>query len=125
MFNPIRGEIAEIIDEYTVVLNVGQDAGVKQGMRFVVYVETDRIYDRTGKDLGVLEIPKGELEVKDAQPHLSIAETTATREIGGFIDLTKAMQARQPLHVDQGQIKRLKQNVDMTIVKGDKVRQVM
>jgi len=59
----IRGEIAEIIDEYTVVLNIGRNAGVKKGMNFVVYAETGRIFDKSGDDLGILEIPKAEIEV--------------------------------------------------------------
>jgi hypothetical protein len=125
LFSPIRGEIAEIIDEYTVVLNVGLNDLVKPGMRFVVYAETEHIYDKTGKDLGVLEIPKAEVDVKDVQPSLSIAETTATHQVSPMFDLTRAMKVREELQVDKTQIKRLKQNVNMTIVKGDKIREVL
>jgi hypothetical protein len=94
-------------------------------MRFVVYAETEHIYDRSAKDLGVLEIPKAEVEVKDVQRYMSIAETTASHGFTPLIDLTRAMEVREELRVDKTQIKRLEQNVNMTIVKGDKVRQVL
>jgi hypothetical protein len=55
VYTPIRGEIAEIIDEYTVVLNIGHNDGVRKGMKFVVYAETGHVTDpHSGKDLGVL-----------------------------------------------------------------------
>jgi LysM repeat protein len=121
---PIRGEIAEIIDKYTVILNVGRSASVTKGMKFVVYAEGERIIDKSGNDLGVLEIPKAELKVTDVQERLSIAETTAVREIPSFLSspIPDSYRVPEPLRVDEKEIKSPK--VDMTIVKGDKVRQV-
>lgn len=119
---PIRGEIAEIIDKYTVVLNIGRLATVTKGMKFVVYSETEHIFDKSGKDLGVLEISKAELEVVDVQENLSIAENTAVRDVASSLDAYKALRYREQLRVDEKQIRNLA--VDMTVVKGDKVRQV-
>jgi len=119
---PIRGEIAEIIDKYTVVLNIGRLASVRKGMKFVVYGETEHIFDKSGKDLGVLEIPKAELEVTDVQENLSIAENTAVRDALALPDLYKNLRYREQLQVDEKQVRNLA--VDMTVVKGDKVREV-
>jgi len=120
----IRGEIAEIIDEYTVVLNIGRNAGVKKGMNFVVYAETGRIFDKSGDDLGILEIPKAEIEVKDVQEKLSIAESTAVQEIRHPLApfAYEPIRVRSKLEVNADQIKRIE--VDLKIKKGDKVRQV-
>jgi hypothetical protein len=119
----IRGEVAEIIDQYTVIINVGMDQGVKKGMRFVVYSETQRIFDRSGNDLGLLEIPKCEVEITDVQEKLSIAKNTVMVKHTLFESpLAQMFETRQPLPVDEGQITKIE--VDRRIRKGDKVRQM-
>lgn len=126
----IRGEIAEIIDEYTVILNIGIEHGVKRDMRFVVYAETDHIFDRLGRDLGVLEIPKAEVEVKDVQEKLSVAKSARIVEIPSPLEAADVFgtmlgrkQVLAKLPVEKDQIKEIK--VDLHINKGDKVRQVL
>jgi hypothetical protein len=119
----IRGEVAEIIDQYTVVLNVGMDQGVNKGMCFVVYAETQRIFDRSGNDLGLLEIPKCEVEITDVQEKLSVAKNTATAKHALFESpFAQMFETRQPLPVDAGQITNIQ--VDRRIRKGDKARQI-
>jgi len=118
----IRGEIAEIIGKYTVVLNMGHQVGVKKGMKFVIYAEGQHIIDSHGNDLGPLEIPKAELIITDVQDRLSIAENTEVREIPTVLDPYQAMRVREPLQVKEIEVRNMK--IDKTIVKGDKVRQV-
>jgi hypothetical protein len=60
----IRGEVAEVTGNDTVILNIGMNHRVKRGMRFVVYAEAQHILDAHGNDLGALEIPKSEVEVR-------------------------------------------------------------
>jgi len=131
----IRGEVAEIIDDRKVVLNIGMGAQVKKGMRFIIYAETEHVYDKSGKDLGILEIPKAEVEVVDVQEKLSIAENAAYVEVPlppsylspwshfpSFEGTRRSVRVPQELPIDKDKIKKIQ--VDLRIEKGDKVRQV-
>ena len=102
----LRGEVAAIIDDTRVVLNVGKDSGVRKGFRFVIYTEVPgHLYDALGTDLGPLEIPKAEVEVIDVQEKLSIAKNTskAEREIPSVFTPPDILSSRTitytaPLH---------------------------
>ena len=106
------------------VLNIGMDQGVKKGMRFVIYEETQHIIDAHGKDLGPLEIPKAEVEIVDVQEKLSLAKNADVRNVtwGAISAMSQAMQVRRELLVDEKQITKI--SVDLYIKKGDKVRQI-
>ena len=41
----IEGKIAKIVNRFSVVINRGYEHGVKDGMRFVIFVEGDEIKD--------------------------------------------------------------------------------
>lgn len=120
---PIKGEIAEILDTNRVILNIGREDGVQRDMKFVIYAETIEIIDAHGRNLGRLEIPKAEVQVIDVQDNLSIAENTGFRDMLVSLDPFKNMRVREGLQIHEGQAKNLG-NIDMTILKGDKVRQV-
>jgi len=122
-------EVAGIIDDTKVVLNAGREALVRKGMRFVIYAETERIFDSSGKDLGVLEIPKAEVEVTDVQDKMSIAQHAiiGERELPGGYSLPdmfkpRVVKFRVPLNIAEGQKK--VQSVDLSIKKGDKARSI-
>ena len=122
-------EIAGIIDDTKVVLNAGREALIRKGMRFVIYAETEHIFDSSGRDLGVLEIPKAEVEVTDVQDKMSIAEHTAIGEkelpiAYSLPDMFKprVVKYRVPLNIAEGQKK--VQSVDLSIKKGDKARSI-
>lgn len=67
----IKGKVAAILDQYTLVLNIGSQNGVKKGMKFVIYELGDSINDpETGTELGSLEIVKGFAEVVNIQDNL-------------------------------------------------------
>ena len=73
----ITGNVARIISEKEIVLNVGKTDGVKEGMEFVIYSESEKIFDpETGEDLGSLEIIKGRVTVYHVQEKLSRAKTS-------------------------------------------------
>ena len=53
-------KVAQVRDEYTVVLNKGSEHGITDGQRFLIYAIGDEVTDPdTGKALGALEIVKG------------------------------------------------------------------
>lgn len=67
----IKGKVAAILDQYTLVLNIGSVNGVKKGMKFVIYELGDSIKDpETETELGSLEIVKGFAEVVNVQEKL-------------------------------------------------------
>jgi hypothetical protein len=79
---PIEGKIVRILDEYTVVINVGRLHGVNEGMPFVIYSpsEEDIKDPDTGKSLGCLEIVKGYVRATHVQENLThcVAEPVET-----------------------------------------------
>jgi hypothetical protein len=72
----IKGKIAQILDNYRVVLNKGSRDGVTAGMRFVIFQEGDDIIDpETKQSLGKLEIVKGAVTAEHVQESLTVAVT--------------------------------------------------
>ncbi|MCB7129355.1 MAG: hypothetical protein J3T61_07445 [Candidatus Brocadiales bacterium] len=71
---PIEGKIAQILDEYNVVINVGRGDGVCEGMPFVIFATSENeVKDPdTGKVLGKLETVKGYVSAVHVQDGLSI-----------------------------------------------------
>lgn len=71
---PIRGLVARILDESTIVLNVGRVHGVESGMGFVVYIEEEDVPDpSTGESLGRLELVKAFVEAVHVQEKMTLA----------------------------------------------------
>lgn len=70
----IIGKIAQIIDEYTVVINRGRENGVEEGMRFIIYEMGDEIIDPdTKQPLGNFEIVKLKVKVINVNIKFSTA----------------------------------------------------
>ncbi len=83
MAETITGKVAKIVDESTVVINVGSKDGVKGGMRFLIVAEGDEVKDPDSGDLlGKWEIVKGRIVVSHAQDRLAVcvAEPQAGEE---------------------------------------------
>lgn len=84
----IRGKVAKIINSRELVLNVGEDNGVVEGMIFeILDPKGEKIYDpETEEFLGSLEIAKVRVKVKTVEKKLSIAITyrKKTLNIGGY-----------------------------------------
>ncbi len=73
MAEVIAGKVAKIIDEYSLIINVGRKDGVSEGMVFVVYAEGDEVKDPdTGRSLGKWEIIKGRIVAAHVQELLSM-----------------------------------------------------
>ncbi len=69
----IEGKVAKILDEYSIVINVGRDNDVVDGMVFVVFVQSDdEVKDPdSGEALGKLEHVKDYIFVSHVQDKFS------------------------------------------------------
>jgi hypothetical protein len=68
--------VAEILADDTVVLAAGANAGIQEGMEFIIYELGEETKDpETGDSLGHLEIVKGHVEVTHVQEKQSTART--------------------------------------------------
>ncbi|MEW6752872.1 MAG: hypothetical protein AB1505_18115 [Candidatus Latescibacterota bacterium] len=78
MGRSIEGKVAAVIDDTTLVLNVGHEQGVREGMVFAVYGEHHDIRDPdTGEALGRWEMVKARVVVTHVQPRMSTARAPA------------------------------------------------
>ena len=132
---PITGHVARILSEHELVLNVGREHGVKEGMKFVIFSESDQIFDpETGEDLGPLEIVKGRVKVFNVQERISRARTE-TYEVDlppapeltlavDFLTRTRSRREtrREKLKVEESDVKPIEE--EYTVKVGDKVRSV-
>lgn len=65
-------KVANVRDEYTLILNKGSNDGIKPGQRFLIYSLGEEIIDPdTQKSLGKLEIVKGTGKVTHIQPTMA------------------------------------------------------
>ncbi len=118
---PILARVAQILDEYSVILDKGAKDGVKRGMRFVIFGEGGELTDTEGKSLGILEIPKGEVSIIHVMEHMSIGESKEVKTTS-LIPAYTTFTTHVPLPVEKKDIAPRK--FDPTVRKGDKARQI-
>jgi hypothetical protein len=103
---PIGGQVAEILDLYSLIINRGQEAGVKEGMIFaVIGFGGDVIDPESGQSLGPKPIEKLRVKVREVYPKFSIAETyriVSPRGGPGSL-LSDLSQFPSPLSVSQAE----------------------
>jgi len=128
---PLEGEIAAILSDEMFVLNIGSEAGVREGLVFVIYKEGPHVYDPgTGGDLGPLDIVKGRVRVTNVMPRMSQASTlTEMVDVDDFSWVMRGFGRRKevrPIKLEvAGVSDPLAQAVqDRVIRPGDKVRYV-
>jgi len=131
---PITGNVARILSDQELVLNVGREHGVEEGMEFVIFSESDPVFDpHTGEDLGPLEIVKGRVKVFHVQERISRARTETyevelpSLALGEVLSGSPFLRARREirrlkLKVDEPAIKPIEEQY--TVKVGDKVRSV-
>ena len=132
----IMGKVARILSDEEVVLNVGSEDDVTEGMEFVIFSvsEGDRIVDpETGADLGAIETTKGRVKVHHVQDRISRARTlTYQARIPGLEESLKSSipglfptpfeTRRRKLQVPKGQVREFAE--DVLVKTGDNVRSV-
>jgi hypothetical protein len=76
----IRGLVAQVIDDRTLVINRGSDHGVQVGMRFAVLNPegVDVVDPETGKSIGSVDVEKILVKVVRVEPKLAKARTFRT-----------------------------------------------
>jgi hypothetical protein len=80
---PLSGKVAEIINNRTLALNIGSEAGVREGMTFRIYDgDGKKIIDpETKEELGTAKLEKVDVEVYQVEEKYSLAETFKYTEI--------------------------------------------
>jgi hypothetical protein len=82
--------VAEIIDQYEVVLNVGSADGTKIGDQFLIYGLGKEVFDpATNESLGKLEIVRGKVSAKHIQERICIARSIENTIIPGKKKIVK------------------------------------
>jgi hypothetical protein len=125
----IIGQIARILSEIEIIINVGKSQGVKRGIEFVIFSEGDHVTDpETGEDLGPIETVKGRVKVTHVMDSMSRAKTL-TYLAGGSVSLQAAISSgllsgtetrRRRLQVERSQVEPIRE--DLTVQVGDNVR---
>ena len=123
----IEGKVAKILDEYSIVINVGRDNGVVNGMVFVVFVQSDDEIKNpdSGEVLGKLEHVKDHVFVAHVQDKFSTCvageKEASSREAAsqGVQTLSGAMMAESmTIGPGGGRIGSEKLNVNTSQVTG-------
>jgi hypothetical protein len=138
----IEGKVAKILDEYSIVINVGRNDGVTEGMVFVVFTQSsDEIKDPdSGETLGTLENVKDYVSAVHIQDKFATCVAKEVKRIpeegesSGAQTLSGAMMAESMSARPGGKIRTEKLNVNTSqiagvpqlgpITLGDKVRSV-
>lgn len=122
----IMGKVARILGDEEVVLNVGSEDGVEEDMEFVIFSESDHIWDpETRDDLGAIETVKGRVEVYHVMEKMSRARTSTyqVRRPSVYEQLLSRLETRRrKLQVREDQVSPLAE--DLAVRVGDKVRSV-
>ena len=115
-FNATR--VVKIIDEYTVVINIGSDDGVKAGDKFEIYDPGVEVIDPySNRSLGRLEFVKATISVTQVYPKMAACKNVKTTGLldGIDIDVGKPRELRVATTEISG-------GYDRTIRIGDTVR---
>ena len=123
----IEGKVAKILDEYSIVINVGRDNDVVNGMVFVVFVQSDdEVKDPdSGETLGKLEDVKDYIFVSHVQDKFSTCvagekeASAGEHESQGAQTLSGAMMAESmTVRPGGGRISSEKLNINTSQVTG-------
>lgn len=122
----IEGKVAKIIDEYSVVINIGRNSGVVDGMVFAIFVQGDEeIKDPdSGEVLGKLENIKEHVIVSHVQDRFStcvagMKETPyGEHESHGAQTLSGAMMAESMTARPENRFSTEKLNVNTSQISG-------
>lgn len=75
------GKVAAVVDDTTLVLNVGGDQGVREGMVFAIAAQYQEISDPdTGESLGNWEVEKARVVVSHVQERMCTVRSPLTRD---------------------------------------------
>jgi hypothetical protein len=97
-----EGKVVRVLSSRAIVIDLGQNEGVKEGMRFGIHTQVDAIVDpATGRRLGDLDMRKATVVAEAVYPQFSvaspptrtespsIASPLATRRVPGNLEVGK------------------------------------
>jgi hypothetical protein len=128
------GKILKIYDDHTVLVDLGEDDGVRKGQQLVVVAEGEEIRDPdNGASLGSFEWEKARLRITRVQKSFAVAEShdfveakispvAAYQQWLGLQVQTKKIQV--PFPIDDEQVSPPEEPIDMKVRPGDIVRVV-
>lgn len=81
----LRGQVAQILNEREIAINIGTEQGVRTGMKFAVLSDKPtEIYDpENGELLDRVDREKTRVEAVEVRPRITICRTYRTRRVGG------------------------------------------
>lgn len=122
----IEGKVAEVIDIYTVVINRGNEHGVEEDMRFVIYELGEEIKDPdTDESLGKFEYVKAKVRVTNVNEKFSTATTCEADTSPALMGLRGLLgQQCQILPLDK-EMKEKMPNYNPTVNIRDLVKQIL
>jgi len=137
MPKPVEGKVAKILDDRTLILNIGHAAGVVQGMVFCIYAPVEEVKDPdTGESLGAWEAVKGYVQATHPQERLTVcrsyvprvAEAPKPEDRGTHtlsaelvaVSMMTAPQKQPPLNVNRSQLSGTPQVQPISV--GDRAR---
>ncbi len=104
----IRGKVARILSSRQLVINVGSENGVVNGMKFdVLDPKGDDIKDPdSGEILGSVNRPKVRVEIIEVQERLSVAQTYKKRTVNvggtaGYFGHTISDMLKPPKYIER------------------------
>ena len=118
----IRGKIAAVVSETSVVINRGGSHGVKGGMKFTIYIEVGPVEDPDDpkNTIQTLRYKKGTIEATSVLEKMSICSIEGTWQDYGEDDY----DYREGTTVYPGVASPLISRADLVITVGDLVEQV-
>lgn len=121
MTEPIQGKVAAILTEYAVVLNIGSDHKVAEGMKFEIFSGPVSVYDPdSGDEIGEVRVTAGRVKVYEVHPKYSLASTYELDSRPPFPSLLK-MPSVKKLPIDETDVVVARERIK----KGDLVRQIV
>lgn len=81
----LQGQVAQILNEREIVINVGSDRGVRVGMKFAILADkATEVYDPdNGELLDKVDREKTRVEAVEVRARITICRTYRTRTVGG------------------------------------------
>lgn len=94
----LQGRIAQILTERELVINIGEQDGVEEGMQFAVLAGSPvQIQDpETGELLGQLDREKVRVEAIRVMERMSVCATYETRIVGGLYGIWDVSEMFRP-----------------------------
>ncbi len=83
----LQGQVAKILNERDIVINLGRIQGVKKGMKFAIVASTpEEIFDpKTGEVLDAVDQLKALVQATEVRERITICSTYKTPKISGGI----------------------------------------